>query len=501
MARILGIDIGTTAVRGTLLRTGFKRLEIEEYFEELIPRIDPALPEDARKLALDEAQRGAVQGILAAVGRPPDRIAASLDGRDASLRVVSLPAGAAKRAAEVLPFELESMLPFPVEEAIIDFQPVDDVDGEVRLMAAAVPADKIRARLEELGALGLDPRELAVGAAALDGVIELVPHLTTAEPIMLVEVAADHTDLCVLRNGHCEVARTLSHGALKPDLLETELKRTMISFRASGTEAPERILLAGELASDPNAPGWLGERLSAEVTQVPLPPGPGSGEGGIGRFARSAALAARMSGRRKRIDMRKGEFTPAATGGLIAQHARLLGVCAAAILLSFLFSTWARWAVLDSERDALSAQLERVTEESFGEGTTSASAARQLVERGPRNRDPLPRFDAYDLLTAVSEKIPPEITHNTRRLHIELDEDGYGARFELQGRVASVSERDQITESLESHECIAEDAIEKGRTSPGPNNEGLNYQIESVVRCPGAPAPEENSRRRRRRDG
>jgi hypothetical protein len=285
-------------------------------------------------------------------------------------------------------------------------------------------------------------------------------------------------------------------------LLETDLKRTMISFRASGTEPPSRILLAGELASDPNAPGWLGERLDAELTQVPLPPGPGAGEGGIGRFARSAALAARLAGRRKRIDLRQGEFTPTATGGIIAQHARLLAVCAAAILLSFMFSTWARWAVLDGEREALAAELERVTEESFGEGTTSATTARQLVEEGPRNRDPLPRFDAYDLLDAISQNIPSEITHNTRRLHIELDEDGHGALFELQGRVASVAERDQIAEQLEEHECIAEDAIEKGRTSPGPNNEGLNYQIESVVRCPGAPEPEENRRsRRRRRDG
>jgi len=491
MARILGIDIGTTAVRGTLLRTGFKRVELEGYFEE--PLVGAGDDEEA----LREVRRGAVRSILAAVGRPPDRVVASLDGRDASLRIVSLPAGAAKRAAEVLPFELETVLPFPTDDAIIDYQPIDEVDGEVRLMAAAVPADKIRDRLAELKDLGVDPRELAVGAASLDGVIQLVPQLSSPEPVMVVEVGRQHTNLCVLRNGHCEMARTISQGVTNPAGLETELKRTMISFRAAGADAPTRILLAGELATDPNAPGWLSERLEAEVTQVPLPPGPGSGEGGIGRFTRSAALAARLSARSKRIDLRQGEFTPAATGGLLGQHARLLGICAAAILVSFMFSTWARWAVLDSEREALASELERVTEESFGEGTTSAATARQLLERGPRNRDPLPRFDAFDLLDALSGNVPEEITHNTRRLHIELDEDGHGARFDLQGRVASVAERDQIAEQLEGHECIGD--VEKGRTSPGPNNEGLNYQIEAVVRCPGAPEPEEGRRRRRGR--
>jgi hypothetical protein len=337
MARILGIDIGSNAVRATLLRTGFKRLEIEGYFEEPLPFID-----DQNEDALREVRRAAIRSILDAVGRAPDRVVASLDGRHASLRLVSLPAGAAKRAGEVLPFELESILPFPTDDAVIDFQPVDEADGEVRLLAAAVPSDKVRERLAELNDLGIDPRELAVGAAALDGVVQLVPHLATAEPILIVEVARHHTDLCVLRNGHCEMARTLSHGVANPEQLEADLKHTMISFRAAGAQPPSRILLAGELATDENAPGWLTQRLDAEVVQVPLPPGPGSGEGGIGRFTRSAALAARLSGRHKRIDLRQGEFTPVATGGVIAQHTRLLGVCAAAILVSFMFSTWAR---------------------------------------------------------------------------------------------------------------------------------------------------------------
>lgn len=492
MARILGIDISNSAARGTLLRTGFKRVELEGYFE--VP-IAAATEEEGQV----EAQREAVATLLAAIGRPPDRIVASLDGRHASLRVVSLPAGAAKRAAEVLPFELETLLPFAPEDAVIDHQPIDMVDGEVRLLAAAVPSEKVRERLDALQAIGIDPRELAVGAAALDGLAELIPSLSTGESLLIVEVGTTETNLCMLRNGRCEMARTLSRGVshAASGQLEAELNRTMISHRASGGPEPSRILLAGEVATDENAAAWLAERLHAEVSQVPLPPGPGAGEGGIGRFARSAALAARMASRSKRIDLRQGEFAPSQTGGIIAKHARLLGVCAAIVLSSFMFSTWARWQVLDDERTALSTELERVTEESFGEGTTSASEAEQLLLSGPRTRDPLPRFDAYDVLDLVSQSVPIEIVHNTRRLHIELDDDGHGGRFELQGRVASVAERDSIAEVLESHECVHD--LEKGRTSPGPGNEGLNYQIEATLRCPGAPAPEERGRRRRRR--
>jgi hypothetical protein len=300
----------------------------------------------------------------------------------------------------------------------------------------------------------------------------------------------------MLVNGRAEMARTLSAGVrdVSSGLLEAELKRTMLSHRAQGGPTPERILLAGEVASDPNAPAWLAERLGTEVSGVPLPPGPGAGEGGIARFARSAALAARTTGRTKRLDLRKGEFAPMKKGGVVAQHGKLLATCAGVVLASFMFSVWARWAVLDSERETLMAELARVTEQSFGEETTSAERAKELVERGPRSRDPMPTFDAYDILDAVSGKIPEDIVHNTRRLFIELDDDGHGGRFELQGRVASVAERDRIAEELEGHECVRE--IEKGRTSPA-GTEGLNYQIEATVRCPGAPEPAEDRRSRR----
>jgi hypothetical protein len=490
MARILGIDTGAHTVRGALVRAQFRRIEVERYIEVPLE----AAPDPA---AQAEARREALRALLAACEKPPDRIVASLDGAEASLRVVSLPAGAAKRATEILPFELESLLPFPTDEAVIDHQPIDQRDGEARLLAAAVPKEKVATRLSELADAGVDPRELAVGAAALDGIVALVPTLATAEPQLVVEIANDATNLCLLVNGRCEMARTLSTGVAqaRSGALEAELKRTLVAHRAAGGAAPVRLLLAGDVAVDTNAPGWLEEKMGAPVAQVPLPPAQGAGEGGIGRFARAAALAGRATTRDKRIDLRIGEFAPAQRGGAVARNAKVIALCAATVMLSFMFSIYARWAVLAEENEALTVELARATEEAFGEEAATAAEARVLITRGPRSRDPLPRFDAYDLLAAISEKIPSDITHNTRRLHIELDDDGHGARFELQGRVASVAERDRISSELEGHECVQ--SITAGRATPGPGNEGLNYTLEGVIRCPGAPAPAENRRRRR----
>ena len=55
------------------------------------------------------------------------------------------------------------------------------------------------------------PRELAVGPAALDGLLALLAP-APGDAWLLVEVNGEQTDVCVVRNGACELARTLDAG-------------------------------------------------------------------------------------------------------------------------------------------------------------------------------------------------------------------------------------------------------------------------------------------------
>ena len=501
MARILGLDIGKRSVRGALVKTALRRIDVLRYVE--IPIAAPVAstpPPDgeAVEVPLADPIRDAVRGVLGSLEDPPDRVVTALDGREASLRVVELPQGAAKRIADVLPYELETLIPFAADEAVIDHQPIGILAGQLRLLACAAPRQRVAAHLQRMRELEIDPREIAVGAATLDGLVPLLPMLSSPGPVMLIQIDEDSTDLCVLADGRCELARSLSVGIAQADggELEAALGRTLTSYRAAGGTLPAEAFLLGDAASDPHALGWLSGRFGFDVRALPLPPAEGTEELDLARFGRATAMACRLAGNSKRIDLRRGEFASARTMGAIRKQARLIAVCAAAVLLAFLFSTWARWVTMDDEREMLRAELDRVTEDAFGNGTTSASRARRLLDQGTRTDDPLPRFDAYDVLDAVNGGIPAEITHSTRRLHIELDDDGHGGRFELQGIVATVAERDRIAQELTGHRCIQE--IENGRTHPGPGGQGLNYELEGTVRCPGAPEPDDRRRRQRR---
>ena len=94
MARILGLDIDRDSLRGVLIKTAFKRTEIESFVE--IPLSAQDGPE-----RLPELHAG-IANLLRALGKPPDIVHSALDGEQASLRVVELPLAASKRAAEVL---------------------------------------------------------------------------------------------------------------------------------------------------------------------------------------------------------------------------------------------------------------------------------------------------------------------------------------------------------------------------------------------------------------
>jgi hypothetical protein len=225
---------------------------------------------------------------------------------------------------------------------------------------------------------------------------------------------------------------------------------------------------------------WLTEQLGVQCGVAPLPEASGADEEMRPKFTKAAALAARAISRGKQLDLRQGEFASQAAAGEIRKHLRLIAVCFAAVIFCFAVSLMARYRVASAEHEELSATLAKVSKDLLPEEAHSALHAQELLAAGPRIDDPLPRFDAYDVLEAVSESIPADIQHDTRRLLIEIDDDGDHGRFEIQGTVGSIAERDRIVEALQAHSCFAD--FEKGSISTAVEDR-KDYKLVVKVRC------------------
>jgi general secretion pathway protein L len=479
MARILGIDIREDAVYGAFLDVAFRKTLLESLIA--VP-IEPSFDDESRT----EAERVAVSQLLDTQKRPPDVVVAGLSGKDASLRAVDLPAGASKQVGEVLRFEIEGSVPYALDEAVVDHQTISQSPTKLRVLAAAVPKDRVRARLDVLAARGIEPRELAVGAAALDGLVSLVPELRDAGPIVLLHIGAQ-TEVCVLYQARCVFARTLDEGLedieqKEGHLFSAALRRTMMAARAGGLEAPLRAYVMGESPYVHQLTEWLSQAMECEVSTLPLAPVQGTDAHGVVTFGRAVALAGRTLGNGRRLDARRGEFAPARSTGGLRPYAKRFGFLGTLVVASFLFSVLVRKNALEAEQETLVAQLASTTKDLLGEEARTAARARTLLAGRTAVEDPLPRFDAFDTLDMISSKIPQSIRHETQRLSIEIDDESRDGRFEIHGTVPNVSDRDTIATALDTHECVA--GVSPGPTSPAPNNGGQNYRLEGTIECP-----------------
>jgi hypothetical protein len=200
-------------------------------------------------------------------------------------------------------------------------------------------------------------------------------------------------------------------------------------------------------------------------------------------MARAFALAARTAGRGKRLNLRTGKFALARRADELRQYAMLGLLCLLGIVVSYSFSMWAEYKSLTEQRDTLAEELHQVTEQYFRVGTRSPKSARELLEGGGKKLDPLPHFDAFHTLAVLSGAVAPSIRHDARRVEIQLDEVGQAGKFEIQGLLADLNERDTIVTALDAHDCIG--AIEPGKIQSVPGEERKSYTLEGEIACPG----------------
>jgi Tfp pilus assembly PilM family ATPase len=477
----LGIDIGWHSVRGALVRSTLRTLTVERYVEV---NLQPLTPDATQEQIIHAALRE----LMHELGEPPDVVIMAIDGTRASLRVVEIPLAAKKRIADVLPFELESVLPFAVDEAVIDYQDVNVRGTNLAVLAAAVPDLAVSEFLEDVALAGLHPRELAVGGAALDGLLHFIAAAEETGT-MLLHLDKHATEVCIVRGKSCELARTLNEGAggalERPYQFRNALHQTLMKYRSEGGPAVERVVVMGEDAHNPELLQRISEALGLQVEVVSLP---GIGESEMTPspiFGKALGLAARSLRRGKRLDLRKGKFALPRGVSQLRDHAVLASVGALAVVLSYTFSVWAEYRALSEERDALAERLGKVTETHFAESTKSPTRARELLEGGGQSKDPLPRFDAFRALGAISAAFPDNIKHDTRKLEITLDEGGQTGTFALQGQIPDLSARDQVVDALDGHDCIEQ--LERGKTSTVPGaTDRKNYTLEGLIACPGA---------------
>jgi type IV pilus assembly protein PilM len=257
----------------------------------------------------------ALRDLLRATGIKPAPLLLALSGQAVFPRFVKLPPVGRDRLAEMIRYEAEQNVPFPIGEVVWDYQVIGSAaEGEQHAMIVAVKTENITETTDCVTAAGLDPEIVDVAPLALYNCARYnYPDLPGCA--MVLDVGARSTNLVFLEQGRVfsrtipvagnaitqEIAKSFQIGFPEAETLKrqhafvalggvfsagddetadriskivrnvvtrlhAEISRSINFYRSQqGGSAPARVLLTGGSSRVPHMDTFFREKLQVEV--------------------------------------------------------------------------------------------------------------------------------------------------------------------------------------------------------------------------------------------
>ncbi len=209
---VWGIDIGKCslkALRCRLSPTDHSKLVAEAYDCIEYPMMLTQPDADAAELV-----REALQEFMSRNQIAGDRVAVSAPGQAGLAKFIKLPPLEAKKIPDIVRYEANQQIPFPLDQVVWDWQRIGTgieeggfvMDAEVALFA--MKREQVTKALAPFEEAGIEVETLQLGPIALANMIifDQLPDISTLDPedpppsIVLVSMGVDSTDL-VVTNG------------------------------------------------------------------------------------------------------------------------------------------------------------------------------------------------------------------------------------------------------------------------------------------------------------
>jgi Tfp pilus assembly PilM family ATPase len=477
MSRVVGVDFRSHHVRVAALKVGYRALELEALSEE--------------SLSGHESEADALRACLAQL--PPgsiDTLVATVDGRRCFSHRVCLPASAKKRLDELLPFELEALLPVDIDELAIDYALIPEAysmgePGELELLTVAARNEHVQNCIDlVVKGAGRQPERIGCSTTELGHLAAHVPSMSAMGITAFVDLGFHQSDICIVNSGNVLSARSISIGVDGfPDSAPACIARLRQSFSAFYTatgRAVGRVVILGEGAQMSGLSAFFSQELGIETALLPeldiegIVPSDADRTALFGR-----ALSAAFHGvRGKGLDLRKGELVFERGYEHVKERAPLFFGLLAAVLLSFLFATWAEGRALDREREALLVSLEEITQATFGVGVVDPDEAEAELAKARKAKpeDPMPYLDGFGVAVALAETLPEKLKHDVEEL------DFAKGKIKLRGIVDSAEDAESVTKSFGEHRCIGDAKVTK--ITQVVNSDRERYALEANAHCP-----------------
>lgn len=179
---------------------------------ELLAR-QPITPKGA--ITDPEAARDGIAALMTKAGKF-DKIRIAIPAALAVFKELTMPFANPEKIRMVIDYELEPMLPFPIDEAIVDFivtkQPTTGAK-QTRVLAAAVRTADLEDVIKPYALAGIEPHHLTIDVLSLYDLYKQIPaYSAIKDGSSIVDMGSYSTRVTFLQDGQFRLVRTIQQG-------------------------------------------------------------------------------------------------------------------------------------------------------------------------------------------------------------------------------------------------------------------------------------------------
>lgn len=197
---VVGLDIGSTAVRGVeLSAAGKTKIHLLRSYEIPLP-VGAVIRGEIVEQAVVVA---ALKRLWSEGGFKSKRVVLGTGNQGVIVRELTVPKMSLTRIRESLPFQVQSMLQIPLADSLLDFYPTSESMGEqgpmVTGLLVAAEKKEILGNIRAVERAGLTPVEVDLIPFALNRL--LVSRAQVLGSVALIDVGGNTTSIIIASNG------------------------------------------------------------------------------------------------------------------------------------------------------------------------------------------------------------------------------------------------------------------------------------------------------------
>lgn len=493
--RVLALEIQTHEVRAALVEASFR-----DYKVVGLHKLPLTSPDDLEATLRDFVQQ---------VNFHPHTIVSSLPGEVVTLRTLSLPFRDRKRLDQTVPYELETQVPFDLEDVVVSYQVLQRDKAGSQVLAALVPRAELERHLRSLQGAGLDPKIVDFAPLASLNVLQLL-NVPLPEQSVFIGGEIDRLTVALYRRGTLFGLRTitpasvsastaLTEGNGRPEILEsvvgellTELRWTLLALNGEAAEQIDSCVLAGEGIYFDELERALRSELGLEVMRIQQSPLKGLSpalQDQIAPFAAPIGLALReiQPDRSYGLNFRCGEFAYHRGQEELRRALLGTGTLAAVVLGMFVLQTYLHYRFLQAELAAVNSQIRYVFRQTLPDVQRVVDESRQIREEivAAEKRlkllgtvAPPSGATAIDALHAITTAVPESLKLEVDEYVMDTEE------IKIRAHTDSLDTPNAIREAIANGKYFADVQVKDIKTAPDGR---VDFRIILTLNKAGAP--------------